>query len=105
MQAAADFILENAKIYTVDRGNPWAEELAVRNGKIIHVGPAGIAQSLRDARTRIIDARGRMVLPGLGDVHNHHTRGGQLDLFELSFPASTTFDQIIALVAARAQRL
>jgi predicted amidohydrolase YtcJ len=105
MQAAADLILENAKIYTVDPGNPWAEAVAVRNGKIIHVGPVDGANALRDAHTKIIDAKGRMVLPGLGDVHNHHTRGGQLDLFELSFPASTSFDQIIALVAERARRL
>ncbi len=36
-----------------------------------------------------------MVMPGLIDVHNHHTRGGQLDLFEVSFPASLSFDQIL----------
>jgi predicted amidohydrolase YtcJ len=105
MQTAADLIVENAKIYTVDRTNPWAEAVAVRKGKFVYVGSGSGARALRDARTKVIDAQGRMVLPGLGDVHNHHTRGGQLDLFELSFPASATFDEIIALVRERAARL
>ena len=79
---AADLILQNAKVYTVDKGNPWADEVAVRKGKIIHVGQAGSARNLHGAGTKVVDLKGRMVLPGLGDVHNHHMRGGQLDLFE-----------------------
>src|ERR1700743_2827903 len=104
MEAAADLILANARAYTVDARNPWVEEIALRRGKIIHVGPAGSAHALRGAETKIVDLKGRMVLPGLGDVHNHHMRGGQLDLFELSFPASVTFDQILALVHQRAAK-
>lgn len=102
---AADLIIENAKVYTVDRENPWAEEIAVRKGKIIRVGQAGSARDLHGAETKVIDLKGRIALPGLGDVHNHHMRGGQLDLFELSFAASTTFDQILALVRERAAKL
>ena len=102
---AADLILENAKVYTVDKGNPWAEVVAVRSGKIIHVGQAGSARDLHGPVTKVVDLKGRMVLPGLGDVHNHHMRGGQLDLFELSFAASTTFDRILALVHERAATL
>ena len=105
MEAAADLILANARVYTVDERNPWVEEIALRRGKIIHVGPAGSAHVLRGAETKIVDLKGRMVLPGLGDVHNHHMRGGQLDLFELSFPASVTFDQILALVHERAAKV
>ena len=105
MQAAADLVLENAKVYTVDKDNSWAEDIAVRNGKIIHVGRAGSTRDLRGPATKVVDLRGRMVLPGLGDVHNHHMRGGQLDLFELSFSASTTFDRILALVRERAATL
>ncbi len=104
-QVAPDFILVNAKIYTVDKDNAWAAEVAVRNGKIIHVGASGSSKALSKADTKVIDLKGRMLLPGLGDVHNHHTRGGQLDLFELSFPASATFDQILSLVRERAATL
>jgi len=105
MQAPADLILENARAYTVDRRNPWAEEIALRKGKIIHVGAAGSTRNLRGAATKGVDLKGRMVLPGLGDVHNHHMRGGQLDLFELSFPANATFDQILGLVHERAAKV
>lgn len=105
MQPSADLILENAMVYTIGRGAAWAEEVAVRKGKIVHVGGIGSTRALRGAGTKIVDLKDRMLLPGLGDVHNHHMRGGQLDLFELAFPASVTFDQILALVRERAAKL
>jgi hypothetical protein len=46
-----------------------------------------------------------MMMPGLVDVHNHHTRGGQLDMFELAFPSSLSFDGILARVRARAAKI
>lgn len=98
----ADLIFGNARVYTVDARMPWAEAVAVKNGKIVFVGSAGGAREWQGPQTRIIDLKGRMMMPGLGDVHNHHTRGGQLDLFELSFQASISFDDILALVKARA---
>ena len=103
-RTAADTIFENGKIYTVDRNLPWATAVAVKNGKIAFVGSTEDAQSLKDPATKVVDLRGRMMMPGLGDVHNHHTRGGQLDLFELSFPTSLSFDEILTLVKARAAR-
>lgn len=98
----ADLIFQNGRIYTVDAGQPWAEAVAVRNGKIVFVGSAGDAREWQGRQTQIIDLKGRMMMPGLGDVHNHHTRGGQLDLFELPFQASLSFDAILTLVKARA---
>lgn len=98
----ADLIFGNARVYTVDARMPWAEAVAVKNGKIVFVGSAGGAREWQGPQTRMIDLKGRMMMPGLGDVHNHHTRGGQLDLFELSFQASVSFDDILALVKARA---
>jgi predicted amidohydrolase YtcJ len=101
---AADMIFENGKVYTVDRDRPWAAALAVKNGKIAFVGSTEEAQSLKGSTTKVVDLAGRMMMPGLGDVHNHHTRGGQLDLFELSFPTSVSFDDILALVKERAAK-
>ncbi|MDI1263236.1 MAG: amidohydrolase [bacterium] len=98
----ADLIFGNGRVYTVDARMPWAEAVAVKNGKIVFVGSAGGASEWQGPQTKIIDLNGRMMMPGLGDVHNHHTRGGQLDLFELSFQASISFDDILALVKARA---
>lgn len=99
--AAADLIFENGKVYTVDRRMPWAEAIAVRNGKIVFVGRNADVRAWQGPKTEIIDLEGRMMMPGLGDVHNYHTRGGQLDLFELSFKASLSFDDILALVKQR----
>ena len=93
---AADLIFENGKVYTVDARFPWAEAVAVKNGKIVFVGSARGAREWQGPQTDIVDLKGRMMMPGLGDVHNHHTRGGQLDLFELSFPTSVSFDEILA---------
>ncbi len=45
------------------------------------------------------------MIPGLVDVHNHHTRGGQFDMFEVAFPTSLSFDGILALVRARAGKI
>jgi predicted amidohydrolase YtcJ len=99
---AADLIFENGKIYTVDRRMPWAEAVAIRNGKIVFVGTTAGAREWQGPQTKIVDLKSRMMMPGLGDVHNHHTRGGQLDLFELGFRASLSFDDILALVKQRA---
>ena len=101
---AADLIFENGKVYTVDARLPWAEAVAVRHGKIVFVGSARGARDWQGPQTRIVDLKGRMMMPGLGDVHNHHTRGGQLDLFELSFQASISFDEILTRVKARASQ-
>jgi predicted amidohydrolase YtcJ len=101
---AADLIFENGKIYTVDARLPWAEAVAVRNGKIVFVGSAKGAREWQGPQTRMVDLKGRMMMPGLGDVHNHHTRGGQLDLFELSFQTSISFDEILTRVKARASQ-
>lgn len=98
----ADLIFENGKVYTVDRRMPWAEAVAVRNGKIVFVDSTQGAREWQGPQTKIVDLQGRMMMPGLGDVHNHHTRGGQLDMFELSFKASLSFDDILALVKQRA---
>jgi predicted amidohydrolase YtcJ len=100
-EASADLIFANGKVYTVDASSSWAEAIAVRNGRIVFVGATKSAQRLKGPTTEIIDLQGRMVLPGLGDVHNHHTRGGQLDLFELSFQASVSFNDMLDLVKAR----
>lgn len=100
--ACADLIFRNGKVYTLDAERPWAEAVAVRNGSIVFVGDDAEAAALRGATTEVVDLRGRMMMPGLGDVHNHHTRGGQLDLFELSFQASASFDDMLGLVKSRA---
>jgi predicted amidohydrolase YtcJ len=67
---AADFVLHNARIYTVDDARPTATALAVRDGRFVAVGPtAEVQRTYPDAR--LLDAGGRTVVPGFIDAHAH----------------------------------
>ncbi|MDJ0786594.1 MAG: amidohydrolase [Myxococcota bacterium] len=69
--AAVETIYTNAKVYTVDEALPWAEAVAIDEGKFVAVGKAGEVAALATDETRIIDLKGRVVLPGLVDEHIH----------------------------------
>jgi len=72
---SADVILLHARIYTVNAQQPWAEALAIRDGKILAVGTDGDIAHYRTASTKVIDAKGRLVLPGFTDCHVHFMDG------------------------------
>src|SRR3546814_5839254 len=61
-QAGADMILTNARVYTVEARQPWAEAVAIEDGRIVAVGSAADVGKLRDADTRVVDLGGRLVL-------------------------------------------
>jgi predicted amidohydrolase YtcJ len=67
----ADFVLTNGKIYTEDGFRQMAEALAVRDGKIVFTGSAADAANFIGPKTQVQDADGRLVLPGLIDIHMH----------------------------------
>lgn len=67
----ADLILRNARIYTVDAERPWAEAVACAGGRILAVGDDDEIMDLTGPGTQIIDAGGRLALPGLIDAHVH----------------------------------
>lgn len=69
--AAADLIVINGDIYTVDPENPRVEAFAVENGRFTAVGSNAEIQTLADADTRVIDARGNTITPGFIDGHSH----------------------------------
>jgi predicted amidohydrolase YtcJ len=71
----ADLVLVNAHIYTVDAHQPWAEALAIRDGKILAVGNSRDIAPYRGPSTQVIDARGKLVLPGFTDCHTHFLDG------------------------------
>src|SRR5688500_7791647 len=70
-----DFILFNARIHTVDPSRPWAEALAVAGGRLVRVGGTADILPLAASSTRVLDAGGRLVLPGFNDAHVHLIRG------------------------------
>ncbi|HEY0622899.1 amidohydrolase [Sphingomonas sp.] len=67
----ADTILSNARIYTVDKKQPWAQSVAIKDGRIVAVGPAATVAKTKGPNTRIVDLGGRLVLPAFGDAHAH----------------------------------
>lgn len=69
--AIAELILENGRVYTVNPDQPWAEAVAVADGRIIFVGDTAGAADHAGPETERVDLDGRMVLPGLHDVHTH----------------------------------
>lgn len=68
---AADLVLVNGRIYTVDDANPWAEAVAVRGGRFIAVGSNADMDRLIGAKTQVLDLKGRFAMPGLYDMHTH----------------------------------
>ena len=67
----ADLVLRNAKILTVDDGFREAAALAARDGRFVAVGSNDDVQPYIGRSTRVIDGRGRTVVPGLIDTHVH----------------------------------
>lgn len=86
MAVQADFIIENAKIFTSDPDMPQAEAVAVKGNRIIYVGINDGAKEFQASSTRIIDGRGRTLTPGLIDSHFHLLWGaismGSAQLYE-----------------------
>jgi predicted amidohydrolase YtcJ len=71
-----ELILHSGLIVTLDPAQPVANTVAISQGRFTHVGSANDILPLADQRTRVIDLKGRRVLPGLMDNHIHIIRGG-----------------------------
>ena len=74
MKTSADLILHNGRITTLDPKYPEATNLAIKDGRIVGVDDAERYQ--RGPNTKMIDLKGRRVIPGLNDSHLHVIRGG-----------------------------
>ncbi|MEX1127147.1 MAG: amidohydrolase [Vicinamibacterales bacterium] len=66
-----DLVIVNAKVHTVDAGRRSAEAVAVCGGNISAVGTTAAVRALAGSQTRVIDAAGRLVVPGFNDAHVH----------------------------------
>jgi predicted amidohydrolase YtcJ len=61
----------NAKNYAVNPGQPWAEAVAIKDGKIIHVRTDANVGNLVESNAKIYDVEGGFVMPGIIDPHIH----------------------------------
>jgi predicted amidohydrolase YtcJ len=99
--SAAELILENAAVYTLNKVQPWAEAVAVAGGKIVFVGSNSDAKKYKAEGTRVLDFSGKMVLPGFQDSHVHLISGG-MELEQCNLNDLQTKDEILARVRAYA---
>ena len=76
IEGAADLILVNGKITTLDRQNPGATAIAIRNGRFVAVGTEANVMGHAGSGTQRVDLKGRCTIPGLIDSHMHVIRGG-----------------------------
>ena len=82
---AANLIIQNARVWTVDPSQPEAQAVAILGDRIVAVGSNQQVEVWRGAHTSVVDADGRRLLPGFNDAHVHFVDGGsQLDNVELN---------------------
>nr|NIO38334.1 amidohydrolase family protein [Candidatus Bathyarchaeota archaeon] len=67
----ADIVLLNGKVVTVDATDRIAEAVAVKNGKIVRAGSKHEIEALVGEETKVIDLKGKTLLPGFIDSHTH----------------------------------
>ena len=86
---AADLIITNAKIWTVDKSLPMAQAVAVIGDRIVAVGSDTDVDAWQGPQTHVIDGGGKLLLPGFNDAHVHFVSGGmQLDNIQLNDAAT-----------------
>ncbi|MDX3850807.1 amidohydrolase [Streptomyces sp. AK02-01A] len=101
---AADLVVRNAKIHTGDPGRPQAEAIAIRDGVITVVGDDNDVASQVGPATKVVDALGRRMVPGLNDAHAHVIRGGLNYVLELRWDGVATLRQGLAMLREQAAR-
>nr|WP_218177591.1 amidohydrolase [Pseudomonas gingeri] len=100
----ADLILHNGRLHTVDRAQPKATAVAIKGGRFIAVGNDGEAMALRGSATKVIDLKGRTVIPGLNDSHLHLIRGGLNYNLELRWEGVPSLVDALRLLKDQAER-
>src|SRR5262249_60605531 len=100
----ADPMIVNARIATLNRRQPTATTLAVKGEAIIGVGSETDLAQLRGPATKVIDAAGRTVIPGLNDAHTHFIRGGLTYTNEVRWAGVPTLAEGLRRVREQARR-
>jgi predicted amidohydrolase YtcJ len=100
--ADADLIVRNAKVVTVDTKFTVAEALAVKEGKLVAVGTDAEVRKHQGAATKVIDAGGKTVLPGLMDSHTHPL-GAALSEWKEPLPNLRSLNDVFAYIRKKAE--
>ncbi len=98
-EAPVTLAVVNARVWTGDPRRPWADAIAVRGDRIAAVGSSAEVRKLAGADTRIVDAAGRMLVPGFIDSHVHFLDGG-FALSSVQLRDARTPEEFVARIAA-----
>ncbi|MET9435725.1 amidohydrolase [Streptomyces sp. NPDC006551] len=101
---AADLLVRNAKVFTGDPGRPEARAVALRAGRVVALGDDHDLAGLVGPATKVVDALGRRVIPGLNDSHLHVIRGGLNYVLELRWDGVRSLRQALAMLREQAGR-
>ncbi len=98
----ADLIVTNARIYTVDEAHPSAQALAVKDGRFLYAGSESEVMALRGPSTKVVDAGGHTVIPGMVDAHAHLLGLGEA-LEQVNLVGTRSYEEVVARVVAAAK--
>jgi len=99
---AADLIITNAKVWTVDKSLPLAEAVAVLGDRFVAVGSHADIDAWRGPHTQVIDAGGKLILPGFNDAHVHFVSGG-MQLTNVQLNDASTPEEFARRIGERAK--
>src|SRR5215467_2867332 len=100
---SATLIVTNGAVYTVDKQHPKVEAVAVIGDRIVAVGSRAEIDLWRGPQTKVIDAGGKLLLPGFNDAHVHFIQGGaQLD--QVNLVDATTQEEFAKRIAAQVKK-
>ncbi len=102
--APADLMLRGARIRTLDPRRPEAGAAAIRDGRFLAVGEEPEVMAHQGPATRVVDAGGRRVIPGLNDSHLHLIRGGLNFNMELRWDGVPSLADALRMLREQAAR-
>ena len=100
----ADLILVNGTVWTAHSAQPWAEAVAIDGDRILRVGRTAEVKKLMGRRTRVINMKGALVLPGFTDSHTHFLKGG-FALSSIQLRDVTSREQFVKRFEAKSREL
>ncbi|RYZ29422.1 MAG: amidohydrolase [Chitinophagaceae bacterium] len=104
----ADLILTNGKLFTANSSMPYAEAIAIKGDRIIAVGTTAAITKLAGGKTKKIDLRGRTVIPGINDAHDHIGYGtpvGKYIAFTEPMLPGPSFQQVLDSLAVAVKQV
>jgi hypothetical protein len=100
----SDLILINGRFHTMDKEQPVASAVLIRDGKFVEVGSSAEVLRHQTEQSQVIDLKNRTVIPGLNDSHLHLIRGGLNYNLELRWEGVPSVADALAMLRVQADR-